>query len=180
MKRIVFSTKFPGYHPRKGERTHFVEKIWKGLLPIFGEEEMLQYLEPYGKEYWDIENILVHTDDGQPVFKNRYPKLHTIRPKRKRPLKIGEEFLPVIWSGRPYHSPQIQFAPPLPIKTYGPVIVADSGDLPDFIIDGKIQNIEQVAQNDGLEIGDFADWFTNAAGKELELISWHNNPYYSK
>ena len=36
MAVITYSRFFPTYHPRKGEPTFFVEKIWKGLYDLPG------------------------------------------------------------------------------------------------------------------------------------------------
>jgi len=179
MKRIVFSTTFPSYHPRKREKTFFIEKIWKGLLPVFGEEVMREWLAPHDGIHWDIENI-IRSD----VRLTRFPKLHTLRPERViRPFQLGDEFLPVIWSGRPYHSPQIQFAPALKVKFLAETVIhknLEKYGFPYVVMEGHrfLLDMDEVAKNDGLEMGDFQDWFPKEKST-LQLISWHNNPYQS-
>jgi hypothetical protein len=39
MKPILFSRFFPAYHPKKGQPTYFVEKIWAHLI-IDGQHDI--------------------------------------------------------------------------------------------------------------------------------------------
>jgi len=104
MPVTTFSLQYSTTHPMKGWNTNFVEKIWAGLLPIYGEEVMLSYLKPHDRVLWDIRRVQLYAND---------PKIHTIREGFGR--KLGGTFSPRVWLGRPYHSPQYQFAPDLTI-----------------------------------------------------------------
>ncbi len=95
---LTFATKFPAYHPKKGDPTHFVEKIWKSIgLPDQVSNKLYNYLSNY--------NFIGYS--GIEI----YEKKHTIRAGNR--WKPGDWFKPVIWgndinpkSGRsaPYHS----------------------------------------------------------------------------
>src|SRR5687768_9033097 len=91
---ILFSQRFPSYHPRKGELTFFVEKIWKYLAG--------QHDEHAGRALKDFfESDLFSSFSPDMIF----PKFHTIRSGHR--WKVNEVFSPRIWSGPPYRSKQI-------------------------------------------------------------------------
>jgi hypothetical protein len=77
-KLITFSLVFPGYHPRAGQPTRFVEKIWKGLIRM------------------NLLTIRSHLPEGidwhGPSFCDSEPKYHTIRAGHR--WKVGDKFSP--------------------------------------------------------------------------------------
>lgn len=112
MSRVLtFSRTFPSYHPRKGEPTFFVEKIFTDLF--------LQH---------DIDNSNMDEPLLENEIKNYYtktwePKGHTIRSGNR--WKVGDYFSPRVWgddinpkSGKKgaYHSKQIIIAPAIEVK----------------------------------------------------------------
>lgn len=95
-------------------------------------------------------------------------KLHTIRKddkklweKKAADINNGKKMLCVReWTGRPYNSEQADIKSFVQIglqhitMTYG----ADD-ELPQVWVDGKKVPIETVAENDGLSVEDFVEWF---------------------
>lgn len=154
---IKFSTKFPATHPRKGEVTNFVAKILKYKFDN-------GYTAGNSVEEIQLRQIC-----------NQYaPKLHTIRAGER--WKVGDVFAPKIWSGRPYYSTPIQFAPPITIQK----IWAFEYDGFHFKIDGKIiygDDVVKLAANDGLTQADFAEWFNKPFSGQI--ICWDKNLDYS-
>ena len=89
---IMLSQTFPAKHPRKGEPTGFVDKI----------QEALNYVK-----YFGIEGM-------RPT---KRAKIHTMRTnwnlwsRRFRKIYEGKACLSLrVWSGKPYHSKQIEIA----------------------------------------------------------------------
>ncbi len=92
---------------------------------------------------------------------NKTPKIHTIR--EGDGYRKGMKFAPYVWSGRPYNSLQIVFAPELTVEKTTPIVVdkfavriitADTGTL------SGSQTLELV-KNDGIDnLKDFQSWFT--------------------
>ena len=83
-------------------------------------------------------------------------KGHTIRAGGR--WKPGDQFVPKIWSGRPYHSSPVAVGPPITIvNTWTFVRDADGN----FFIDGKnaLWILPTIAANDGLSMFDFLAWF---------------------
>lgn len=168
MRVITFSTKFPTTHPRKGQPTFFVEKIWQGMmaLPLMVSE--ICNHDPLLEEH--LKNHFTKSFD---------PKYHTIRAGKR--WKEGDWFSPRIWSGKPYHSKQIPISIPLEIKRVW-----------DFEWHGMTQLIngvpinslllEDISFNDGLSVQDFKDWFNiHPKGKEGfvgQILSWADEVNY--
>lgn len=147
--RLGVSRTFPSTHKRKGEKTWFVVKIISSL-GMFNDK-----LRNATRAFRII------------------PKLHTIRSnyelweKRIKKVQEGNAVIELFyWSGKPYNSKQIVFA----------TLDKDSGCgvqelifLNNDITQANIQNTEldefecedykYIAQNDGLSIQDFKDWF---------------------
>jgi hypothetical protein len=162
---ITFSRHFPATHPSKGEKTRFVERIWSGLLPMFNRKLMHSWLDEHDGVLWDISYV-------DWLIKNQVPpKIHTIRKGCR--FKKGDDFSFRVWSGNPYASKQVQFAPDLFVI-----------DTPRFKTDGlhyyvnnerKWGQSSMLADNDGLLLADFAAWFPEPM--EGQIILWHKNPY---
>jgi hypothetical protein len=167
-KVLTFSRVFPSYHPRKGEPTYFVEKIYKSLyLAKVVPEELASSF-----------NFAVMNDESY------QPKHHTIRAGHR--WKVGDKFSPRVWSGKPYQSKQIIIAPDIEIKKVWDIRIHTiahwinySGMM--FPIDYK-----ELAKNDGLSTKDFLDWFGNPTQKGFkfhdvffgQIICWNENIEY--
>jgi hypothetical protein len=144
----TFSRFFPVGHPKEGEKTFFVEKIYSAL-GVGGE--YLHIPIP------DVDNFLYNHDEN--YFE---PKLHTIRAGKH--FKVGDFFSPRVWSGKPYTSKQITIADDIQIKKIfdfemKPKLWFDECE---YYINGKRyggDELVEVAKNDGLDIMDFAFWF---------------------
>lgn len=181
MQFITFSTVFPSYHPRAGQPTHFVEKIWNSL--------------PYSVEYdylFKTKRLLGYgnVDEMVDIYQGYGPKHHTIRAGHR--WKVGDWFKPVIWgdninhkSGRrgPYHSKQVQFAEPLQIKKVWNFQI-DRGHffIEDYIVavgeDPKQGYLKRLAANDGLSVPDLLSWFKYPKAFDGQIISWSDNIEY--
>jgi len=188
-KVITFSTKFPSYHPKAGQPTNFVEKIWESL----------------DKNYYSTSEVtfnMVHSLTGgdesfiQEFFntlsvQHLSPKHHTIRSGNR--WKVGDRFSPRIWgndvnpkSGRsgPYHSKQIIIAPDIEIKKVWDITIYRNHENPtDFVClihtpNGDLYpSIAKLSENDGLEISDFKDWFKDEVFTG-QIICWNENINY--
>ena len=193
-KVITFSTKFPSYHPKAGQPTNFVEKIWESL----------------DKNYYSTSEVtfnMVHSLTGgdesfiQEFFntlsvQHLSPKHHTIRSGNR--WKVGDRFSPRVWgndvnpkSGRsgPYHSKQIIIAPDIEIKKIWDFEMDLNGV---YSIDGKYilgefnedEAVEiQLAKNDGFSNpADMFDWFMPNYNKPKsfrgQIICWNENVNY--
>lgn len=164
MSRVItFSKTFPAYHPKAGQPTYFVEKLWAWLADntdyTQGNLEMDWY------EYYNCIS----------------PKHHTIRAGKC--WKAGDKFSPRIWSGKPYNSSQIIIAPDIEIKRVW-----------DIKIDGFCiwikettfstyrhgELVAKLAENDGLSLVDFWDWFPQKRGKVFtgQIICWSDKIEY--
>ena len=104
----TFNRYFPKGHPKEGQETFFVEKIWKSLDYKLSQS-LYFYLESFN---YDSELLLNFCNS---IKSNSIDgKFHTIRAGKH--FKDGDFFSPRVWSGKPYTSPQIQIAPDLEIK----------------------------------------------------------------
>lgn len=161
-KVITFSRTFPSYHPKAGQPTYFVEKVVKSLHK--------QGVKPFD----------VNCDFSEEMYHIIDPKHHTIRAGHR--FKVGEWFSPRVWSGRPYNSKQIQFAPDIQVNRQW-----------DFdLINGKViigglfhcsvkeeEKIEAFACNDGLSAQDLLDWFQYPKPcADNQIICWNENINY--
>lgn len=90
---MMFATVYPHYHPKKGQPTNFIQKIWANphVIPI--NADLL----------------------GFPEDRNAFlAKGHTIRAGNR--WKVGDYFKPLVWSGKPYRSKTIQIASPIMVE----------------------------------------------------------------
>lgn len=168
-KVITFSRFFPAYHPKAGQPTFFVEKIWAHLLltcKMFPEDCEAFLTHERCKGMFDLKKV------NEFMFANT-PKIHTIRAGSR--WKKDDQFSPRVWSGKPYYSPQITFAPPLTVlKTeiigtvmYGdevrfwePYKGSDWNHRPNMKQEHSLLETEAIAKNDGLSVDDFRAWFS--------------------
>lgn len=177
MSRVMtFSTVFPSYHPKAGQPTHFVEKIWKSTGGVL--REYMHDFIPNG----EIEKSIVwgyRLVDGY--------KYHTIRAGHR--WKVGDKFSPRVWSGKPYNSKMITIGPDIEIKKLW--------DISFFVIntDGHIlceinktptnaMIVNSVAKNDGLDFLDFTRWFALSPSFKKskvfdgQIICWNESINY--
>lgn len=150
-KVITLSRTFPAGHPKAGQPTYFVEKVWRSLtdggMSIFGElmECQKQYDHREGANH-EIVSIMGFT-----------PKHHTMRAGKR--WKDGEMASLRVWSGKPYNSGQIEIAPDVKLKVKD-VEISKEGYLR---IDGEsishITLCHHIVTNDGLTMNEFTAWF---------------------
>jgi hypothetical protein len=179
---MPFSRVFPSHHPRRGEPTYFVEKIWTSLN-ITVSYKMICDLN----EGLPVEILWSFWQSIRQDYLN--PKHHTIRAGNR--WKGGDKFSPVVWAlpgGRfTKGNKQIIIAPDIEVKNGWEVridltdqyesmyLVNDNGDQED--IDYCI-----VAKNDGLTDQDFYDWFdTPKNRREIfkgQIICFNENINY--
>lgn len=178
MKVITFSRTFPAKHPKAGQPTYFAEKIYNGFRePDFSLEKLfIPYVRKYekllGEDYFNAAHV-------------RETKHHTIRAGNR--WKVGDQFSPRVWSGKPYRSKQVEFAPPITIEKIWEFGVNKQ----DFFIrtgDGIIRQIlrndlADIAKNDGLNRDDFEAWFAIHPKKNErtftgQIICWNLNINY--
>lgn len=161
-KVITFSRTFPSYHPKAGEPTYFVEKLWASL----------------GDSYFD------QLADEERQFNPRLsldsfdPKHHTIRAGHR--WKVGDWFSPRVWSGKPYNTKQIIIAPDIQIKKIWDFSI-HAGRY--FIDDKPATNWNanyhsDLALNDGLTVEDMQAWFKFPKPFEGQIICWNESIEY--
>lgn len=164
MSRVItFSRTFPSYHPRAGEPTYFVEKIWASIGCFFdqlADEDRLF-------------NPRLSLDSFE-------PKNQDIRAGHK--WKVGDWFSPRVWSGKPNHSKQIIIAPDIQVKKQW-----DFDLINDKLIIGGLfhchlkqdERIEAFASNDGLNAQDLLDWFKYPKEScDHQIICWNEKIEY--
>lgn len=166
MRSMMFARTFPTSHPRKGEPTRFVEKIWAGLAD-----------DGYLMDRQDFRNYQpdIH------IYYTAKPKVHTIRAGLR--WKEGDRFSPRYWEVLPYRSPQAIFAPALQVKRIWSIQIWPSGHV---IIDGKAfgelldpsDEVKRLATNDGLSVDDMAAWFRDTKPFDGQIICWNKNIEY--
>lgn len=166
MSRVItFSRFFPKKHPKAGEPTSFVEKIWLSL-----KEDFSKTLIGLDKE---LNNFACEEFD-------MIPKHHTIRAGNR--WRVGDKFSPRVWSGKPYASKQIQFAPDIEIKKIWDIHITEC-----FVvfINGRItKDDECVSKNDGLDWESFVQWFEchpnmKKEGFRGQILCWNESIEYN-
>lgn len=152
-KVITFSRVFPKYHPKAGQPTYFVEKVYKSLF-------LMKCVPP---ELAIDFNFAVMNDE------NYKAKHHTIRNGNR--WKVGDKFSPRVWSGKPYNSKQIILCDDVEIKK----VFNFSKDLKSdkWYINGvEMSSAERIdlAENDGLAYKDLLSWFQKSFNGQI--ICW--------
>lgn len=152
---ITFSRFFPSYHPRKGEETYFVEKIWAHLISSgqYTINDAEQYVKDYTKHI-EGHSVQAFMSYLEWVIENGRCKIHTIREGSR--WKKDDVFSPRVWSGKPYYSKQIVFAPELKIQE---IEWFDKRNGQFWRNDKECRGVERIANNDGLSFDDFKAWF---------------------
>ena len=180
-KVITFSRTFPGYHPKAGEPTYFVEKIWESLIQTeqISTSKCCELSRLTGIGGYDMNNIRTIKVE---------PKHHTIRAGQR--FKVGDKFSPRVWSGKPYASKQIIIAPDIEVKaTFNFEIQVDQ-DYVSIGIDDWLfyeenarfitqhEALKCLAQNDGLSVADFKAWFKWPSEFRGQIICWNDKIEY--
>lgn len=168
-KVITLSRAFPAYHPKKGEPTYFVEKIYNSLDRSMHKGEV--FLIAANSQ--QLEDNKFCTGLLAKFYQSLFPieegyKHHTIRAGKR--WKTGDMASVRVWSGKPYNSPQIIIYPDVEL------IVKDIEIGKDFNvkIDGRFWNDKTIiAANDGLTTSDLVFWFKKRPFSGQILI-WNN------
>lgn len=180
-KVITFSRTFPAYHPKKGQPTYFVEKVWKS---IYDQTGTLQGIGPYEGGYTEAFGIELKEEENIHFHK---PKHHTIRAGSR--WKKGDYFSPAVWgnninpkSGKsgPYQSKQIKIAPDIEVKKVWDFNIKDSRFFVGKTAFGNYacKDFKRLALNDGLEVSDLLDWFQFPKDFNGQIICWNENINY--
>jgi len=182
--RKSVSRVFPTYHPRAGESTYFVEKIWKSIGWVeYGVllDNNLKFIDSANKVSDIIQDFARGIESENTIFA---PKHHTIREKGVNPVKVGDTLTLFSWSGRPYRSSQIVIAPQIEIKQVwdfdlfkygcqGTTLCINGVEKPkDLLID--------IAMNDGLSTNELFNWFKYPKKPVMQhqIICWSDSVKY--
>lgn len=163
---LTFSTTFPKYHPRAGQKTDFVKKIWSDVhLDFLVLSMLVPDTEFFINEISEFEKCKLIT------------KGHTVRKGHR--FKKDDWFSPRVWSGVPYNSPQKIFYSDIKVLNVYDFKISAEGVCS---INGKPLNDKMykiLAMNDGLSSSDFYYWFSpyTYANKPFDgqIICWDNN-----
>lgn len=169
-REVTFSRTYPAYHPRKGEPTDFVDKIWKCLYDENRLYGVFEYQEEYDEHFGFEQCKNVH---------QFMPKLHTIRAGKK--YKEGDFIKPMVWAEKPYRKTQtglwkLQIAPEIQLKK----VYDFELNKFEFILNGCILDLSKLttlANNDGLTVDDFECWF-NVKEFSGQVLCWSDNVRY--
>lgn len=174
MSRVItYSRTYPSYHPRAGEHTYFVEKIWLNL-PIQISYKLICDLNPNLSVdlKWKFWRSINHD-----IIEKKY---HTIRAGNR--WKVGDWFSPRVWSGKPYDSKQIIIAPDITVKKVWDFEIKVSPGhgmriwINNNIIDSDTEN--RLFLNDGLSKPDFLEWFKFPKKFDGQIICWDESINY--
>lgn len=167
MSRVLtFSRTYPSYHPRAGQPTYFVEQFQNCLCSIgialyHGIDPPMDFLE-------SLTPLMVGY------------KHHTIRAGHR--WKAGDWFSPRVWSGKPYNSKQITFAPDIQVKkTWDFAITVSKKKEPIWLDREQIgaDTVGAIARADGLSFVDFMHWFKYPGTPfDGQIICWNESINY--
>lgn len=165
---MTFATKFLKGHPREGQRTDFIEKIWASLVDQ-------QIALPEFWEGWYELNANYDFDGNNFSNTTIGPKHHTVRAGKR--YKAGMKISPRFWSGKPYASKQIILAPDMEIKKVYDFEIKDEQILVNGRKLGSLQTVD-LALNDGLHMRDFFDWFKWPTPFSGQILIWSDGITY--
>lgn len=194
MRVITFSRTFPDYHRRKGQPTHFVEKILNLQWPGWRDSTFLRLLLAVNDR--KIKEGKLKEQQVIDFYCSLNPsitevKMHTIRAGYR--WKEGDITNAAVWSGRPYHTPQIIFTPDIELKKVwefdiksdtfpGDGEININGKLFTGVVAGlfasNLKGIIAMAANDGLEYTDFLDWFQFPKPFDGQILCWDERINY--
>lgn len=182
-KVSTFSRTFPSYHPKKGQPTYFVERILNELNIAYRNDDYLQDLLVLNTK--NIANGKLTFEDLEAFYLSlketiTTDKLHTIRGNepskfKGNRFKVGDKISPRVWFGKPYNSPQIIFCNDIEVKkTFDFEIVNGKYGIGDMLYNDI--EITKVANNDGLILLDFINWFPKSF--KGQIICWSDKVDY--
>jgi hypothetical protein len=157
-KVITFSRVFPKYHPKAGQPTGFIEKIFHSIY----KDKPSMFFDAKPGDIW----LDPHLTGA---------KHHTIRNGNR--WKVGDKFSPRVWSGKPYASKQITIAEDIEIKqifNFSKDLISDK-----WYVNGvEMSSAERIdlAENDGLLYKDLLDWFQKPFNGQI--ICWSDAVSY--
>jgi hypothetical protein len=165
---LMISRVFPAYHPKAGQLTYFNHQILHKIDP------------DYGKLFITSRRRVGITEPGG--------KIHTIRvnydlwARRAEQVNAGKAVISLRqWSGKPYNSKQQEFMQLEKVCVQRVEVrhepVDGSHILWSTVVDGRLTSIDQVAENDGLELADFCQWFKKSEPKPMALIQFTDFKY---
>lgn len=149
MKYIMFSRKFPAYHPKKGQDTEFITKVMASLFDTDKFEVAPKHHTIRGGSRWKVGD----------VFSARYWEG---LPYRSRQIEFAEIQIKQIW----------EFELKWEIDIFGRRALF--GFINGNLI--KKEGILEFSQNDGLSIQDMNDWFTGPF--KGQIICWNDKIKY--
>ena len=173
MSRVItFARVFPKYHPKAGQPTFFVER----LIPAFAT--VLPFMDIDNWVDGEIASNKIKIDIDKLLALNK--KWHTIRAGHR--WKPGDKFSPRSWSDKPYASKQVILSPDIEVVETYDVFIDKYKDWWEFRLntnDLSLDQIELIANNDGLIPIDFYDWFRmDSVGTfDGQLIAWKKMGY---
>lgn len=182
MKVIIVSRYFPKKHPRAGQETLFMEKIWKGLDTGNHRDGEYTIYSKYPRlmkdGHWQIP-VMWRDLMNAKRFK---PKYHTLRAGHR--WNAGEMASLRVWSGAPYRSKQIEIAQ-VELKQIWGIKIDIIGNITikqgkkSFMTHVYAKGFTDLATNDGLNRQDLIDWLKchpkRKKGKYLfdgQIVCW--------
>lgn len=163
MRVITVSRTFPGYHPKAGEPTYFVEKIWAAMAD----------------EHIEIKMHQPGSDLDFYKYYNAEPKRHTIRSGDR--WKVGDMASLRYWQGKPRQkgSKQIEFAQ-VEIKQVWPIKIVGEFIFNQFDNVWFAAHLDQLSANDGLSVDDLKAWFKMPVKTPFigQIICWSDKVNY--
>lgn len=165
MKVLTFSRQFLQGHPKAGQPTFFVDKICTTLRST---------------GFISLENVALYAKYEAvigPISSKQGGKHHTIRPGKR--WKVGEMASLRVWSGKPYNSHQVEFARTRLINVYDISIGQWDQSSYAISINGKeFGDMDTLANNDGLSLADFQDWFPLGKTFDGQILCWSDKINY--
>jgi hypothetical protein len=200
--RKQISRFYPAHHPKAGQSTYFVEKIWNALMRRDNDVDFLPtYYEICNLNEASIKNpdtLLTATDvdtfwygdKGVGGILVNYmnavgQKPHTIRQcniSKKTGLQlrveVGDTVQFFVWSGKLYKTAQITVTPPIPVVKVWDFELTANG----FLLHGEemtAEDVNRLARNDGLSRLDMMHWFQypKLTGP-MQIICWSDSITY--
>jgi hypothetical protein len=111
----TFARNFPKYHPQIGQPTHFVEQILNAKNINYHKHDYFDMLVELNRNSdIDLNTLSNFAQILSGSIRRTECKNHTIREGNH--FKVGDKFSPRVWSGLPYKSKQIIFAPDIEVK----------------------------------------------------------------
>lgn len=155
-------------HPRAGQDTHFVEKFLNAMNVDYTNANYLELLNTLNPDYNC--NDFFHSLKEN-VFTSKY---HTCRGGNH--FKTGDLISIRVWSGAAYKSKQIKLLPDIAVTNTYDLYMNKKCQA--YINRKTVADITLLANNDGLSVQDFKDWFNSKKIMIGQIISWTNKIKY--